>query len=142
MRKLGCTLSGGGGMRIGKHLTDPTNGAHKNSDDQAMRSSQDPKGLEEKGGKRREKNGNSRKTRAREDPEHARIVRHKIRGCDVEHRLTFALADARSVRGARDIQRSGNSRIFRLSIQTRRGWIWNWRDRRTRSGLDKILQKN
>ncbi len=56
----------------------------------------------------------SQKTRAREDPEHTRIVRHKIRWRDVEHRLTFALADARSVREVRGIQRTGNLRIFSI----------------------------
>ncbi len=115
MRGLGCTLSGSGRMQIGKRLMDPTNGAHKNSDDQAMRSSRDPKrGWKKKGRKRREKKKRklSQKMRAREDPEHARIVRHKIRGCDVERGLTFALADARSVQEARGVRRSGNSHIF------------------------------
>ncbi len=89
------------------------NGAHKNGDDQAMRSSQDPKGV----GRKKRENGAkkwklSRKTRAREDPEHARVVRHKIRGCDVGRGLTFALADARLVREARGVRRTGKSRVF------------------------------
>ncbi len=71
------------------------------------------KGLEEK---KRENGAKkwklSRKTRAREDPEHARIVWHKIRGRDVGSRITFALADARPMREARGVRRTGNSRIF------------------------------
>ncbi len=35
-------------MRIEKRPADPTNGAHKNGDNQVMRSSRDPKELEEK----------------------------------------------------------------------------------------------
>ncbi len=66
--------------------------------------------------------------------EHARIVLHKIKRRGVERGLTFALTDARSVPEARGAQRSENSRIFWLSIQTHGGWIWNWQERRTRSG--------
>ncbi len=54
----------------------------------------------------------SRKTRAREDLEHACVVRHKIRGRDVGRGLTFALADARPVWEAHGVRRTGNSRVF------------------------------
>ncbi len=61
------------------------------------------------------KNGNSHgKTKACEGMEHARIVRHKIKRRDVKRGLTFALADARSIREARGVQRSENSRIYSI----------------------------
>ncbi len=87
-------------MRIGKRPADSTNGAHKNGSDQSMRSSRYPKLVGRKIGENsaKKKWKLSRKTRAREDPEHARVVRHKIKGRDVERGLTFTLADARPVR--------------------------------------------
>ncbi len=90
---LGSTLSGGGWTQIGKRPMDPTNGAHRNSDDQAMRSSRltRPK---KRGWRKRRKTAWKKKTetltektRACEGMEHARIVRHKIKRRDVERKV-------------------------------------------------------
>ncbi len=62
---LDCTLSSGGRPRIGKHPTDPANGVHRNSDDQAMRLSRDPKGVGKKVENGARKGGNSHGKRER-----------------------------------------------------------------------------
>ncbi len=50
--------------------------------------------------------------RAREDPDHARVVRHRTRGRNVGRGQTFALADARPVREAHGVRRTGKNHVY------------------------------